>query len=225
MQGKVMCGRFVRDLSVAEIANEFEVEEPDFDIPPSYNVAPGQEIVVVINDGKKRLTSCKWGFVPSWSKDASAGYKMINARAETVSEKPSFRNAFKSGRTLVIASGFYEWKKEGKTKIPFHIYQKSERPFGMAGLYSMWKSPEGIQVCTCTIITTDANSLLEPVHNRMPVIIHKQDEYTWLDRTERDSEKLLSFLKPFPSEEISYHSVSSMVNSPRNDSPDCIRAV
>ena len=220
-----MCGRFVRDLAVAEIASEFEVEEPGFDIPPSYNVAPGQEIVTIINDGKKRLMSCKWGFIPSWSKDASAGYKMINARAETVSEKPSFRNAFRSGRILVIASGFYEWKREGKTKIPFHIYQKSERPFGMAGLYSMWKSPEGKQVCTCTIITTNANSLLEPIHSRMPVIIRKQDEYTWLDRTEHDSRKLLHILGPFPSEEISYHSVSSAVNSPSNDSPDCIRAL
>jgi putative SOS response-associated peptidase YedK len=217
-----MCGRFVRYSSIQELIKEFGVEGPSFDLKSSYNIAPSQEIAIVINDRKKRLALCKWGFIPSWSKDPKIGYKMINARAESVAEKPSFKGAFKSRRILIAADGFYEWQKKGKTKIPVYIRLKSGKPFGFAGLFNICTSPDGTQICTCTIITTEANSLLEPVHNRMPVIIGKGDHDKWLN-PENDGKKLKALLKPFSSEDMDYYGVSTLVNSPSHNSPDCIK--
>jgi len=219
-----MCGRFVRECSIPDIAGEFGVEEPPFDQPPSYNVAPGQSIPVIIRNGKKKLVSCKWGFIPSWAKDPKTGYRMINARAETVAEKPAFRSAYKNARALVPASGFYEWKKEGSKKAPFYIRLKSRNHFAFAGLYSIWTSPGGEQVCTCTILTTDANQLLVPVHDRMPVIIRKGDEDRWLAPPDTKND-LQSLLTPYESEDMECYSVSQLVNSPANNSPECIKRV
>lgn len=218
-----MCGRFVRDASVQEIAETFHIEEPPFDLPPGYNIAPTQEVPVVLDGKPRRLTLCRWGFIPSWSKDASVGSRMINARAETVADKASFRRSFVSRRVLIPASGFYEWKKEGGRKIPFYIHCTSRRVFGFAGLYNLWQSPEGSGICTCTIITTNANSLLQPIHNRMPVIIRREDEDRWLDTPEEDAKTLMPLLAPYPAEEMDFYPVSSLVNSPRNDFPECIR--
>jgi putative SOS response-associated peptidase YedK len=218
-----MCGRFVRDSSIPEIADAFNVEEPPFDLPRSYNIAPSQEIAIILNDGKKIVSKCKWGFIPSWSKDPKIGYKMINARAETVAEKPSFRDAFKSKRALIPANGFYEWKREEKLRKPFYIFLKSGKPFGFAALYNTWISPEGKQVCTSTIITTDANQLLAPVHDRMPVIIYKEDEQLWLNPAATEKNVLVPLLRPYDSEEMNCHEVSALVNSPSRNSPDCIR--
>lgn len=218
-----MCGRFVRYSSIQELIKEFGVSGPSFDLKSNYNIAPSQEIAIVINDSKKRLALCKWGFIPSWAKDPKIAYKMINARAESVAEKPSFKGAFKSKRILIAADGFYEWQKKGKTKNPVYIRVKSGKPFGFAGLFNIWTSPEGTKICTCTIITTDANSLLEPVHNRMPVIIGKGDQDQWLDPDNNDSEKLRKLLKPFSSEDMDYYGVSTLVNSPSHNSPDCIK--
>jgi putative SOS response-associated peptidase YedK len=204
---------------------EFDVEEPTFDLAPSYNIAPSQEIAIVINDGKRRLALCTWGYIPSWSKDPKIGNKMINARAESIVEKTSFKDAFTSKRILVAADGFYEWQKQGKNKIPVYIHLKTEKPFGLAGLFSQWTSPEGKQICTCTIITTKANRLLEPVHDRMPVIIHKEDESAWLNRENRDKDMLLDLLKPYDSGAMRYYEVSHLVNSPSNNSPKCVRPV
>jgi putative SOS response-associated peptidase YedK len=220
-----MCGRFVRYSSIHDIVKEFNAEEPGFDLPSSYNIAPSQDIAVVLNDGKKRLALCKWGYIPSWSKDPAIGNKMINARAESVADKPSFKNAFKSKRVLVAADGFYEWQKAGKTRIPVYIYLKTGKPFGFAGLLSVWTSPEGKQIYTCTIITTDANKLLEPIHDRMPVIIYKEDEDLWLDQASHDRDKLTPLLRPYEPEEMDYYAVSTLVNSPSHDSPDCIKRV
>lgn len=220
-----MCGRFVRYSSIHDIAKEFNAEEPGFDLPPGYNIAPSYEVAIVMNAGKKLLALCKWGFVPSWSKDAAIGNKMINARGESVADQPSFRHAFRSKRVLVAADGFYEWKKQGKIKIPVYIHLKSRKPFGFAGLMSLWTSTEGKQVCTCTIITTNANKLLEPVHDRMPVIIHKTDEDIWLDPSSQDKDNLMSLLKPYEAEEMDYYNVSTIVNSPAHNSPDCIKRV
>jgi len=219
-----MCGRFVRYSSVHQIMKEFDVEDPFFELHPGYNIAPGQEVAIIINDGKKRLTLCRWGFIPSWAKDPSVAYKMINARSESVADKPSLRGAFRSGRILVIADGFYEWKKEGRVKIPVFIYLKSRRPFGFAGLFNLWISPRGERICTCTIITTEANRLLLPIHNRMPVILHKEYEDQWLNPAQGTKE-LLSLLKPYPSNEMDYYPVSTLVNSPANNSPECIKPI
>ncbi len=220
-----MCGRFVRYSSIQDILTEFDVEGPAVDLPPSYNVAPSHEVVSIINDGKKRIVLCKWGYIPSWAKDPATGYKMINARAESVGDKPSFKYAFTHTRILVVANGFYEWHTQGKVKIPVFIQLKTGRPFGFAGLLSIWTSPGGKQVHTCTVITTNANKLLAPVHDRMPVIIHKKDEDLWLDPANQDKQFLTSLLRPYAHEEMKFYHVSALVNSPSNNSPDCIRPV
>jgi putative SOS response-associated peptidase YedK len=220
-----MCGRFVRSVSIEDIADEFEVDKPAFDLSPSYNIAPSQDIAIIMNGKKRSMTLCRWGLIPSWAKDPKIGYKMINARTETVAEKPSFRSSFKKHRILVPANGFYEWKKDGKSKVPFYISLKSGKPFGFAGLISMWTTPEKKQICTCTIITTSANDRLHEIHDRMPVIIHKTDEDRWLDPAEQDKDTLLSLLKTYPSGKMDYYAVSPMVNSPSNNSPDCLNRI
>jgi putative SOS response-associated peptidase YedK len=220
-----MCGRFVRSCSVDKIAEVFEVDKPSIDLPPSYNVAPTQDIIIINSSGKKRIVKCRWGFVPSRATDLAVGSSMINARAETVSTKPAFRDAFRRQRCLVIADGFYEWRKAGKKKVPHFVRLTSGRPFGFAGLYNLWTSPDGGRVCTCTIITTAANDLLEPLHDRMPAIIPHEKEDLWLDPNTADAGVLLEMLKPFPSEEMEYYEVSGRVGSPSFDMPEAIEPV
>jgi len=218
-----MCGRFEIHSAIDLIAKIFGIHEWDIEYSPSYNIAPSQDILLVVNDGKRRLVKSRWGFVPSWSKDVTAGYKMINARAESVADKPSFRQAFQNQRCLVVADGFYEWKKEGTTKRPFYIRLKSGKPIGFAGLYNVWKSPEGEQICTSTIITTDANELLQPLHDRMPVITSPDKYDLWLDPTIHDKALLQAVLKPYASEALDTYEVTSKVNSPKNNSPENIQ--
>lgn len=217
-----MCGRFTRSQSIPAIAEEFGVEEVSCDLGPSYNIAPTQKVAVVITDGVKQLVPVRWGLVPSWAKDLSVGNKMINARAETITEKASYRNAFKKRRCLVVADGFYEWQGLGVAKRPVYIHLKSGKPFGFAGLYEVWKSPEGEEIKTCAIITTEANELMKPIHERMPVIIPSEYQDKWLDPKTEDRDYLLSMLKPSPSEGMEAYPVSKRVNSPRNNSPECI---
>ena len=150
---------------------------------------------------------------------------MINARAESVADKPAFKRAFSKQRCLIVANGFYEWRKEGKSRIPVYVHLKSRKAFGFAGLYNEWTSPEGKQICTTTIITTDANAMLEPVHNRMPAIIPKDKETIWLDTSIQDKEVLFPLIHPYPSEDMELIEVSTIVNSPSNDSPECIKQV
>ncbi len=220
-----MCGRFVLDSSIPDIANEFHVDQTSLEYEPSYNIAPTQYIVVVKKNGIKVLTKCRWGFLPSWAKDPAIGNKMINARSETVAEKPAFRKAFKNQRCLIVADGFYEWMKKGKVKTPVYIRLKPGKPFGFAGLYNIWISPEGDELCTSTIITTEANELLAPIHNRMPVIIQKDEYDHWLNPDFQDTEKLLSLLKPFDSQQMEFYAVSPKVNSPAYNSKDNIEPV
>lgn len=217
-----MCGRFTRTQSIPNLAQEFGVVEVNSDLTPSYNIAPTQEVAVIITAGVKTLAPVRWGLVPSWAKDMSVGSKMINARAETVSEKPSYRNAFKRRRCLVVADGFYEWQSVAGTKRPIYIRFKSGRPFGFAGLYEMWNSPEGEGITTCAIITTQANELMRPIHERMPVIIPKEKEDLWLDPKTEDESLLLSLLKPYPADQMEAYPVSKKVNSPKNNSADCL---
>ena len=220
-----MCGRFVRYVSLPDIAGEFDLDQADFDIRPSYNIPPGQDIAIILDDSKKRLVLCRWGFIPTWSKDPSIGSRMINARAETVWEKPAFRSAFKRQRCLIAANGFYEWRKDGKIRSPVYFCLKSRNTFGFAGLYNTWKSPEGNEMCTTTIITTAANKMIETIHNRMPVIIPREKEATWLNQDLHDKEALIPVLLPYPSDDMKLAEVSPIVNSPANDSPDCIQPV
>jgi putative SOS response-associated peptidase YedK len=217
-----MCGRFVREKSITVIADQFGVDEISTDLEPSYNIAPTQKVAVVVSDGRKQLISVQWGLIPSWSKDPAIGNKLINARSETITEKASFRNAFKKRRCLIVADGFYEWQRFGQEKRPVYIRLKSGRPFGFAGLYETWKSPEGEDVATCAIITTQANEIMKPIHDRMPVIVARNAEDIWLD-AKIGSDVLLEMLKPYPSEEMETWPVSKMVNSPANNSPECIK--
>jgi putative SOS response-associated peptidase YedK len=216
-----MCGRFTRSQSAQAIAEEFGAEQVSCDLGPSYNIAPTQKVAVIITDGVKQLVPVRWGLVPSWAKDLSIGSKMINARAETITEKASYRNAFKKRRCLVVADGFYEWQKAGDAKRPMYIRLKSGKPFGFAGLYEVWKSPEGEEITTCTIITTEANELMKPIHERMPVIIPREHQDSWLDPA-IEGRQLLDMLRPNPAGEMEAYPVSKSVNSPSNNSPKCI---
>ena len=192
---------------------------------PSYNIAPSQEVATVNGVGERQLLPCRWGFIPTWAKDPSIGNKLINARSETVSTKPAFKHSFKTHRCLIVANGFYEWENRGGRKYPVYIRLKSKEPFGLAGLYNMWESPEGDAICTCTIITTQANDLIQPIHERMPVILPEDREDFWLDSANKDQPGLLSVLAPYPTKEIEFYPVSPQVNSPNNNSPTNIEPI
>jgi putative SOS response-associated peptidase YedK len=217
-----MCGRFDLHTAVEIIAEIFGIDDLISDYQPNYNVAPTQEILIIVNDGKRRLVRSRWGLVPSWSKDLSTGYKMINARSESLAEKPSFKTAFENQRCLVVADGFYEWKKEGTLKKPYYIRLKSGKPVGFAGLYNVWTSPEGERINTSTIITTDANDLVRPLHDRMPVIAPEDQYGLWLDPAIHEKEVLSPILKPIASEEIELYRVTPKMNSFKYNNPENI---
>ncbi|WP_077617363.1 SOS response-associated peptidase [Bacillus sinesaloumensis] len=224
-----MCGRFTLSAEFDEILNRFDIEaaiEQDL-YTASFNIAPSHSVLSVINDGKRnRLGYLRWGFVPSWAKDEKIGYKMINARAETLAEKPSFRQAFKQRRCLVIADSFYEWKKDANNlKTPMRIKLKSEELFAMAGIWERWNSPDGKTLFSCSIITTTPNELMKDIHNRMPVILKKEDEKTWLDPSLDDVSVVSHLLKPLHADAMEAYEVSSLVNSPRNNSPNLIQRI
>ena len=219
-----MCGRFCQASSGEEIAAVFGVEVGD--LPPRYNVAPSQSVAAIFqlpDTSEPQLQMLRWGLIPSWAKDPKIGYKLINARAETVSEKPSFRSAFRQRRCLIPATGFYEWQQlEGsRQKQPYFIGLQDERPFAFAGLYERWESPGGDILKTCTIITTAANSLVEPIHERMPVMLAPQDYARWLDPSFGTIDSLQALLAPYPADRMKVYPVSSLVNSPKNDRLEC----
>jgi putative SOS response-associated peptidase YedK len=198
-----MCGRFILLTDLSVIVESFHIGEVAAEYKPGVNISPGQQISAVIRDGAvNKLVEFRWGLIPSWARDPAIGNKMFNARAETVAEKPSFRSAFKKRRCLVIADGFYEWAKRDKKKVPYHFALMSGAPFGFAGLYETWISPENRAVNTCTIITTAANELTLPIHDRMPVIIPKDNETAWIDPDNHNQNELLSILKPYPSDKM-----------------------
>lgn len=204
------------------MAKDFDVQEITEDLQPSFNIAPTQNVAVVLRDVNTRLVPMRWGLIPSWAADPTIGSRLINARSETLTKRSAFKEAFKRRRCLVLADGFFEWQKQGKAKIPFFIHLKSDRPFGFAGLYEIWTPPLIEPVITCTIVTTDANDLLRPLHNRMPVILPKGAENFWLDPDVEDPSRLLDLLQPYPADEMAAFRVSSLVNSVKNDSPECI---
>jgi putative SOS response-associated peptidase YedK len=197
-----MCGRFALLTDLSVVTASFDVQEVACEFRTGSNISPGRQVAAVIHDGVNRLVGLRWGLIPAWARDPSVGKRLYNARAETVAEKPSFRNAFRKGRCLIVADGFYEWRREGKVKKAFYFHLKSGRPFGFAGLYERWMSPEHQPVVTCAIITTEPNALVEPIHDRMPVILPKEREGVWLDPGNRDVSGLLSLLKPYPPEEM-----------------------
>jgi len=207
-----MCGRFVLQAELSRIVESFDIQEVACHYRPSNNIFPGQHIIAVVHDTMNRLVEFKWGLIPWWSKDPSIGNRMINARAETAAEKPAFRQAFKKRRCLIVADGFYEWQKVGKAKKPLYFSLKSGGPFGFAGLHETWTSPDQQQLHTCTIITTEANRFIEPIHDRMPVIVPKDLEMKWIDPENQNHQELMSVLKPYLSEEMDMSEVTISLN-------------
>jgi putative SOS response-associated peptidase YedK len=217
-----VCGRYVVKSPSAKLKVKFHLDDaPLFE--PRYNVAPTQLVPAERQeDGKRRLAMLRWGLIPSWAKDATIGYRLINATADTVATKPSFRSAFKRRRCLVPADGFYEWKRYGKVKQRYFIHRKDEVPFAFASLWEGWEDPEDCkEVQSCSLITTEANELMAPIHGRMPVILAESDYDCWLDADESVSD-LQAFLKPYPAEEMAAYPICTYVNNPKNQRPKCI---
>jgi len=217
-----MCGRFALYSSFQAIKDYADLLNEIGEINSNYNVAPGQEISILINENKQNvLKACKWGFIPFWAKDEKIGNRLINTRGETISDKPSFKFAFQQRRCLIPASGFYEWRK--KDKQPFYINLKDRELFSFAGIWEIWKSPSGKQIFSCSIITTSSNKKLINIHHRMPVILHKEQEKAWLK--ENSGDILQKLLTSYPSEEMLFHPVSFEVNSVKNNYPELIEAI
>jgi len=216
-----MCGRYSFAVEDELIRERFGVTVRSAVYKARYNCAPAQDLAVITNEEPDTLNFFRWGLIPSWAKDVSIGNKLINARAETVMEKTSFRNAFRKRRCLVPADGFFEWKKNGG-KIPFRIILKNRGPFSMAGIWEQWDGPGGEAIRSFSILTTSPNLLMEKIHSRMPVILQPQDEKLWLGHAKED--ELAGLLRPFPEELMAAYPVSSLVNSPRNDTPEILQA-
>jgi len=214
-----MCGRFTQTAPADLLAEEFGLEAIDPAYRPSFNIAPTHMIPVVTRASEPRLELFRWGLIPSWSPAATGGAQLINARRESVATKPSFRDAFRKRRCLVLADGFYEWQRRPGQKIPMYIRLRSKRPFAFAGLWEGWLSPEGEVVRSCSIITTTPNPTVARIHDRMPVILPRDARARWLDPDDPDPGALL---EPYPDGEIEAYSVSPLVNKPDNDVPECI---
>ena len=216
-----MCGRFTLATDLNAVAKAFGVT-PSLQAPPRYNVAPTQEVVSILRNGSAHMEWLQWGLIPSWAKDETIGAKMINARAETLAEKPSFKRLLRSKRCLVVADGFYEWKKEQGGKIPMYITLKDGSPFAFAGLWDLWHSPDGRDIRTCTLVTTQPNTLVASIHDRMPVILSANARDMWLDTALQDEQALLPLLAPYPAEEMTARAVSRLVNNPRSEGAELI---
>lgn len=224
-----MCGRYTLALEHERLLLRYGFLDVDFEYRPRYNIAPTQvSPIVAVDDGKRVMRVMRWGLVPSWAKDETIGNKMINARAETVREKPSFRTSFKKRRCLVPATGYYEWKElqsslpSKKIKLPMYFTIRDGEPFSFAGLWDSWERFDGKRIVSFTIITTEPNSFAADIHNRMPVILRRQDEELWLGG---DEEEVAGLLCPYPDTDLSVYEVSKLVNSPGNESPECIARV
>jgi putative SOS response-associated peptidase YedK len=218
-----MCGRYTLRVPVEKLGEEFSLEENGMELQPRYNIAPTQEVAAVLETGGRRhLELLRWGLIPAWADDPAIGSRLINARAETAPEKPSFRSAFKNRRCLVVADGFYEWKREADGKQPYYVRMERGRPFAFAGLWESWTAPDGEEVRSCAIITTEANRLMAPIHNRMPVILPPDHYSPWLDEDLREAEPLRELLRPYERDDLEAYAVSRHVNRPANDDEGCV---
>jgi putative SOS response-associated peptidase YedK len=219
-----MCGRFTLTVNPAEAQETFSTYSFPQQFAPRFNIAPTQPVLVIPNDDQHTADFFVWGLIPMWAKDPAIGNRMINARGETLEEKPAFRSSLKYKRCLILADGFYEWKGvEGKkVKTPFFIHMKDRKPFAFAGLWDSWNSPDGSLVKSCTIITTEPNELTGIIHNRMPVILHPRDYAKWLDPSPQTPDQLKPLIKPFPANLMDAYPVSTLVNTPANDRPELV---
>jgi putative SOS response-associated peptidase YedK len=218
-----MCGRFTITLEAPDLQENLGVSELPADWMPRYNVAPTQPVAAVLDLQTRRAEWLRWGLIPSWAKDPSIGDRLINARSETLTEKPSFRQAFARRRCLILADGFYEWQRAPGQKgpsQPYHFHRLDKKPFAFAGLYETWKPPEGELVRSCTIITCAANEVVAPVHERMPVMLSGESLWQWLAPASTD--KLQELLKPYPAEWMTAVPISRLVNNVKLDSPELV---
>ena len=223
-----MCGRFGATFNYHQLKVLWNLRGEFADFGPRYNIAPSQEVPVILrNESRNEIKPMRWGLVPSWAQDHSIGQRMINARSETLLEKPSFKYLVTTRRCLVPADGFYEWRRQGNRKVPMWIHLKNREPFAFAGLWDCWRDPaDGNVLYSFTIITTEANALLRPIHNRMPVIYDKEMGRQWLEESFGDQPMILAaVLQPLPSDLMEAHDVSTLVNLPENDTAECIEPV
>ncbi|MCG3164187.1 MAG: putative SOS response-associated peptidase YedK [Acidobacteria bacterium] len=220
-----MCGRYTLHHKPEEIEERFDVDAVEEFLAPRYNIAPSQIIPVIRQTQSREMAGCKWGLIPFWAKDPKIGNNLINAKAETIAEKPSFKRAFAKRRCLIPADGFYEWQKRGKAPSqPMYIRRRDGGLFAFAGLWEEWKSPEGEPIETCTIITVEPNELLSKIHNRMAAILRPGDEAAWID-PKSGVDDLLQMLRPYDSDELEAIPVSRAVNSPAHDSAALIAPI
>lgn len=226
-----MCGRFTVSVTLDELKqylyDYYDIDEmnKDFDLP-RYNVAPGQSIISIINDrSKNRVGLLKWGFIPGFAKDEKTSLNIINAKAETLHQKPSFITSFQNKRCVIIADGFYEWKNADGKKIPMHIQLKNKQLFPMAGLWNTFTRSDGTKIHTCTIITTEANEMMSEIHNRMPVILTEDARKIWLNPDYKDLNELNHLLKPYDTRQMESYQVSTFVNHVANDGPKCLEKI
>lgn len=221
-----MCGRFTLIAEPEKLQEIFDISDiQNCRLEAKYNIAPTQMVATILVNSDSKQRECqllRWGLIPSWAKDAKISARMINARGETLAEKPSFRSAFKHRRCLVLADGFYEWKRLETKKQPYYFQLKNKQPFAFAGLWEEWQSADEIKITSCTIITTDANELLQPIHHRMPVILQPEDYDEWLDPQQNKTETLQQLLHPLESEKMTMTAVSTRVNNPHHNNPECI---
>ncbi|MCB2181318.1 MAG: SOS response-associated peptidase [Desulfobulbaceae bacterium] len=219
-----MCGRFALETTAEQLSLFFNLRKK-VTLAPRYNIAPSQPIPIIREIDGRKFSMVRWGLIPHWAKDSKIGYKLINARAETVAEKPSFRDAFKSRRCLIPTTGFYEWKTEGKSKRPYFIKMKNGALFAMAGIWESWRNPDdGKIIESCAIITTEANGIVGKIHDRMPVIIPQESSGLWLSSS-RDGERFRAYMQPYSPFKMTSYQVSGMVSDPKNEGPGCMRKI
>ncbi len=221
-----MCGRYTITINPDTMREELHLADIPAEVQPRYNVAPTQQIAVVRSADERKVEMMHWGLIPFWAKDPTIGSRLINARSETLLEKPAFKNAFAKRRCLILADGFYEWQKGGGPKgrsQPYLFKLADDKPFAFAGLWEFWRSPEGQEVVSCTIITTEANGLVKPVHDRMPVMLSGDNLWAWLTLEQPDHR--LNLLKPYPEEKMKAYPVSPLVNRPELDTPELVLPV
>ncbi len=218
-----MCGRYAF-AATSEFDERYSLEKRDFKLFSSFNVTPGQNMPVIIRSSPKKAILMKWGLIPFWAQDPKIGYKMINARAETVTSKPSFKKSFSSKRCLIPTIGFYEWSRISQVKQPFFIRVKSTHLFSFAGIFDIWKDAENNEIYSYAIITTTPNSTIDKIHNRMPVILQRENENYWL-APDTPVNSLLQFLAPYPASDTVMYPVNSAVNNPENDNKDLLNPI
>jgi putative SOS response-associated peptidase YedK len=217
-----MCGRFALSAKTDDVEKLIPGLKSNIDIKPRYNIAPTQNISVIKNDGKKEISNLYWGLIPFWSKDPAIGQKMINARSETIFEKPAFKNPVRKKRCLIIASGFYEWEKSGKQKIPHYIRMKSGKPFTFAGIWDSWKNADDVIINSASIITTAADDFLQRLHDRMPVFIPEKFRELWVSDSYIPDSDIRKMLGSYPENELEMYQVTTKMNSPLFESEECI---